>query len=56
MTEEQLKSIAKFFMENGKRKLTAVEKEAIKTAIDKSTSLDELLQVAFASLFFDINR
>lgn len=56
MTEKQLKALAKFIVENGKRKLTDVEKEMIKRAIDQSTSLDELLQVAFASLSFDADR
>lgn len=56
MTEHQVKELSKFFLDNGHRKLTKAEKEAIKLAIDRADSLNELMQVAFASLAIDSNR
>lgn len=56
MTEQELKAFAKWCLDNGKRKLTKEEKEAIKSAIDQANSLNELLQVVFISLVIDSNR
>ena len=56
MTEHQLKEVSKFFLDNGNRKLSTEEKERIKLAIDQANNLNELLQVAFASLTIDAHR
>ncbi len=56
MTEQQWKAFAKWCLDNGQRKLTREEKEAIKSAIDQANSLNELAQVAFISLAIDSNR
>ena len=56
MTEHQIKELAKWCLDNGQRKLTKVEKELIKSAIDKANNWDELMKVAFASLSIDSNR
>ena len=49
MTEEEIKAICKFIVENGKRNFTDAEKELIKQAIDQSRNWQELLAVAIAS-------
>lgn len=56
MTEQQWKELSKYFLDNGNRKLSKEEKEIIKEAIDQADNLNELLQVAFASLAFDAHR
>lgn len=56
MTEHQWKELSKYFLDNGNRKLSTEEKEAIKWAIDQASSLNELLQVTFASLAIDAHR
>lgn len=56
MTEHQWKELSKYFLDNGNRKLSKEEKETIKLAIDQSNNLNELLQVAFASLAIDAHR
>ena len=56
MTEHQLREVLKYFVDNGNRKLSTEEKEAIKLAIDQANNLNELLQVAFASLAIDAHR
>ena len=56
MTEYQWKELSKWCLDNGQRKLTKEEKEVIKLAIDRADSLNELMQVAFASLAIDSNR
>lgn len=56
MTEHQAKELAKWFVDNGQRKLTKEEKDEIKLAIDQVHDLNELAQVAFASLVIDSNR
>ena len=56
MTEHQAKEFAKWLVDNGQRKLTKEEKEEIKLAIDQADSLNELAQLAFASLAIDSNR
>lgn len=49
MTEEQIKFLCKWAVQNSQRPLTDEEKEAIKQAIDASKSIEELFMVAFAS-------
>ena len=56
MIEHQWKELSKYFLDNGNRKLSTEEKERIKLAIDQANSLNELLQVAFASLTIDAHR
>ena len=56
MTEHQWKELSKYFLDNGNRKLSTEEKEGIKLAIDQANNLNELLQVAFASLSIDAGR
>ena len=56
MTEHQWKELSKYFLDNGNRKLSKEEKERIKFAIDQADNLNELLQVAFASLAIDAHR
>lgn len=56
MTEHQWKELSKYFLDNGNRKLSKEEKKRIKLAIDQADNLNELLQVAFASLTIDANR
>ena len=56
MTEQQWKEFTKWCLDNGHRKLTKEEKEGIKLAIDQAESLNELMQVVFASLAIDSNR
>ena len=56
MTEHEIKELGKWFLDKGQRKLTQSEKAEIKSAIDQAGSLNELLQVALASLGIDFNR
>ena len=56
MTEHQWKELSKYFLDNGNRKLSKEEKERIKFAIDQAENLNELLQVAIASLAIDAHR
>lgn len=56
MTEHQWKELSKYFLDNGNRKLSKEEKETIKLAIDQANNLNELIQVAFASLAIDAHR
>ena len=56
ITEHQWKELSKCCLDNGQRKLTKAEKEVIKFAIDQANSLNELIQVAFASLAIYSNR
>ena len=56
MTEHQWKELSKYFLDNGNRKLKKKKKERIKVAIDQANNLNELLQVAFASLTIDAYR
>ena len=56
MTEYQWKELSKWCLDNVQRKLTKEEKEVINLAIDQTDSLNELAQVAFASLAVDSNR
>lgn len=45
MTEEQIKFICKWIVDNGNRPLTNMKKETIKQAIDHSKSIDKLSAV-----------
>lgn len=56
MTDQQWKELAKLCLDNGRRILTKEEKEAIKAAIDRADSLEEMAQVAFFSLIIDSSR
>ena len=56
MTEHQWEELSKYFLDNGNRKLSTEEKEKIKLGIDQANNLNELLQVAFASLTIDAHR
>ena len=56
MTEHQWKELSKYLLDNGNRKLSTEEKELIKLSIDQADSLNELLQVLFASLVIDAYR
>ncbi len=49
MTEEQVKLICKWLVENSSRPLTDLEKELLKQAIDSSKNWEELLTVAIVS-------
>lgn len=49
MTEEHVKHICKWLVENSSKPLTEMEKEMLKQAIDSSKNLDELLTVAIVS-------
>ena len=49
MTEEQVKLICKWLVENSSRPLTDFEKEMLKQAIDSSKNWEELLTVAIVS-------
>lgn len=46
MTEQDIKGICKWLVQNSNRQLTILEKEAIKKAIDDSESLSDLLGTA----------
>ncbi len=50
MTEEQLKFLCKWLVDNGNRPLSDKEKEVIKQAIDDSKNIEELTAVAVASI------
>ena len=50
MTEQEVKALCKFVIEQGKRDFTEVEKEILKQAVDQSRNWEELFAVAIASL------
>ena len=50
MTEQQIKELCKFAIENGKRPFTREQKEILKQAIENAESLEELLLIAFSTL------
>ena len=50
MTEEQLKFLCKWIIDNGNRPLSDTEKEMIKQAIDSAKNIQELTAVAVASI------
>ena len=49
MTEEQIKLISKWIIENSSRPFTASEREALKQAVDDSRNWEELIAVAILS-------
>ena len=49
MTEEQIKLLCKWLIENSSRPLTNLEKEALKQAVDSSKNWEELITVALLS-------
>lgn len=50
MSEEQVKFICKWIVENSNRPLNRLQKEAIKQAIDNARTIDELAGVAIAAM------
>ncbi len=52
MSEEQIKILCKWIVENGGREFSCGEKEILKQAIDKARNMEELFNVAMASLVF----
>lgn len=53
MTEEQVKLICKWIVENCNRPLTRLEKELIKQAIDNAKTVEELAGAAIAAMMAD---
>ena len=49
MTEEQIKFLCKWLIENSSQPLTDLEKEMLKQAVDSSKNWEELITVAFIS-------
>lgn len=49
MTEEQIKLICKWIIENSSRPFTEMEKETLKQAVDSSRNWEELITLAFIS-------
>ena len=49
MTEEQIKILCKWLIENSSLPLTDLEKEALKQAVDSSKNWEELITVALLS-------
>ena len=56
MNEIEVKKLYKLAVEYGKHNLTDVEKEAIKTAIDSSKTIDDLFTVALMIVMADNNN
>ena len=50
MSEEQLKFLCKYVVDNGNRPFTKEEKEVLKQAIDDAQNMQQLFEVALASL------
>lgn len=53
MKEIEVKELYKLAVENGNHNLTDVEKEVIKTAIDSSKTIDDLLKVVLMTIMAD---
>ena len=49
MTEEQIKMLCKWIIDNSNRPITDIEKEALKQAVDSSKNWNELITVALLS-------
>ena len=47
MTEEQIKFLCKWAVENNRRILSDLDKEQIKAAIDSAKSVEDLVAIAF---------
>ena len=50
MTEEQIKFISKYVVENSNRLITKEEKEIVKSAIDNSENMKQLIDVLYITL------
>lgn len=50
MTEEQIKFICKWIIENSNRPLSELDKEIIKQTIDNAKTIEELAGVAIAAM------
>ena len=50
MTEEQIKTLCKWIIDNGNRPFSDSEKVLIKQAIDKAKNVKELTTVAIATI------
>lgn len=53
MTQDQVKSLCKWSVENSKRKLSDIEKEMIKQAIEESKTIEDLFMVAISIAMID---
>ena len=49
MTEQQIKFLCKWAVENSKRPLTKAEKEILKQAIDNAKNIEDLLAIALSA-------
>lgn len=49
MTEEQIKMLCRWIIENKRKDLSPEQKEIIKQAVDKSENIEELFLTAFIS-------
>lgn len=49
MTEQQIKFLCKWAVENSNRPLTDAEKEILKQAIDNAKNIEDLLAIALSS-------
>ena len=56
MTEEQVKFICKWIIENSSQPFTDLEKEVLKQAVDSSKNLKELINVVILSRMLRIYR
>ena len=50
MTEQDVKLLCKWAIENGQRQLTPVEKELLKNGIDDAKSFQDFLAVVLAAM------
>lgn len=50
MTEQDVKFLCKWVIENGQRQLTPVEKELLKNGIDDAKSFQDFLAVVLAAM------
>ena len=53
MTEEQIKALCKFLIDNGNHSITDTEKEMLKQAVDQSRNWQELFTVAIVAKYLD---
>ena len=49
MTEQQIKFLCKWAVENSNRPLTKAEKEILKQAIDNAKNIEDLLAIALST-------
>ena len=50
MTENQIKAITKFVVDNSNRPFTKEERELIKQFVDKANSMGELIEIMTAAI------